>query len=667
MTAIVRGLTRSLPRALPRGLTSMTGFGGPSSLADLLLTGETDGLGISFLDNYFLGSTSLYGSARVKDTATPANNYSGTPYGLLPYTSPSVKYCRQADGNIRYGAHNRLLQSEDFTSASWTKANAGAASAPVITLNAGTDPLGGNTANRIQLTLGGGTTSSDSCQVIQATTHTGEVEISIWLRSNTGSSYNLELAGAGIVSGITVTPTWQKFTRVGSQAGSASFTFRLRGGQIPVNSNTADILAWGAHHRATPSNDTYLRTTTTARYALPYEWDANLASGLATQSVTVVASTATTPRRYSVYFEGSGSVTLSGASSAAVVAGTSTTITPTTTTLTLTIAGSVTKLYVGEALGILPEPARTNLALYNRDLTNAAWTKTNCTAAKTATGVDNVANSASTLTATGANATCLQSITSGSAARINSCFIKRRTGSGVVEMTQDNGTTWTAVTVTADWTRVEIPSATVTNPIVGLRIVTSGDEVDVDFMQQEVGAFVSSPIWTLAATVTRAVDNISLATSLWPFSGDLLTMLGSFVWPNRTTDLTMVLAAVNASGTFGVGNGALIRAQTNVARAEAGGNGTSALDTAVTPNFSAGVVGKIGGSFDDGTNTQIVAGNGDTAVSNTTLDWTGTGTTQLQIGALQSNGTSIMATHLRDLKVLPRAMTGAELTAGTAL
>lgn len=180
-------------------------------------------------------------------------------------------------------------------------------------------------------------------------------------------------------------------------------------------------------------------------------------------------------------------------------------------------------------MGLLVEEARTNLALYSSDFTNAAWTKSNMTTAKTATGADGAANSASTLTATAGNATALQAITSASNARITSCYIKRRTGSGVINLTQDNGTTWTTVTVTSSWTKVSIASVTSTNPTVGIRIVTSGDAVDVQYFQHEVGAFVTSPIETSGTTVARLKDGgIKIATSLFPSMNTAGTMFIEF-------------------------------------------------------------------------------------------------------------------------------------------
>jgi hypothetical protein len=161
--------------------------------------------------------------------------------------------------------------------------------------------------------------------------------------------------------------------------------------------------------------------------------------------------------------------------------------------------------------GLLVEPQRTNLLLWNRDLTNAAWTASNVTVAKTATGIDGVANSASQLTATSDNGTVLQGVTSGSAARATSAYVRRVSGSGTVRVTQNGGTNWTDVVVTSSWTRVGPASATITNPSVGFQLATSGDVIEVDYVQLENGNIPSSAILTTTASATRAVDNIIAA------------------------------------------------------------------------------------------------------------------------------------------------------------
>jgi hypothetical protein len=66
------------------------------------------------------------------------------------------------------------------------------------------------------------------------------------------------------------------------------------------------------------------------------------------------------------------------------------------------------------------------------------------------------------------------------------------------------------------WTRVSITNETITNPCVAIKLATSGDAIDVDYCQSEAGAFITSPIYTGSASVTRAVDNISLAASAFP-------------------------------------------------------------------------------------------------------------------------------------------------------
>lgn len=159
--------------------------------------------------------------------------------------------------------------------------------------------------------------------------------------------------------------------------------------------------------------------------------------------------------------------------------------------------------------GYYVEGARTNLILYSRDMTNAAWVKTNATAALTATGICGGANLASTLTATAGNGTCLQTITIAAAARSSSAYVKRRTGSGTIEFTRDNGTSWTNITSLINgstFIRVKIENTSVLNPVVGFRIVTSGDAIDVDMVQDEPGAMAGSPIATTTVGVTRNAD-----------------------------------------------------------------------------------------------------------------------------------------------------------------
>jgi len=132
-----------------------------------------------------------------------------------------------------------------------------------------------------------------------------------------------------------------------------------------------------------------------------------------------------------------------------------------------------------------------------------------------ATGLDGIANTATTLTATAADAIILQPISLASAARCASAYVKRRTGTGAISFTQDGGSTWTDITAqinSSTWSRVQI-TATLANPSVGFKLSTSGDAIDVDCVQNEAGAEATSPIVTTTTTVTRNADSLTYQTA----------------------------------------------------------------------------------------------------------------------------------------------------------
>lgn len=204
--------------------------------------------------------------------------------------------------------------------------------------------------------------------------------------------------------------------------------------------------------------------------------------------------------------------------------------------------------------GYLTEGAATNNLLWNRDLTNAAWTKSNMTTALTATGIDGQANAASVLTATAGNATCLQPRTLASAVRSFSAFVRRKIGTGTISITRDGGTTWTDITLllnTASYVRVSIENSTVLNPSCGFRITTSADAIEVDYCQDEAGYVFSNPILTTTATATRNQDFLS-----YPVAGNVdgATGSASASWgvntPASTISETQIAISRGTGGRF---------------------------------------------------------------------------------------------------------------------
>jgi hypothetical protein len=165
----------------------------------------------------------------------------------------------------------------------------------------------------------------------------------------------------------------------------------------------------------------------------------------------------------------------------------------------------------GTSNGLLIEEARTTIATWTEDASNAAWVKSNITVGSdSVTAPDGSTNTNCRLTATAGNGTILQTVTSASANRAYSVYLKRITGTGDIDLTTDGGTTWTTKTLTSEWQRFDISQAAVTDPSFGVRIVTSGDEIDFWGSQQETGLFATSYIANNSATasVTRNADAI---------------------------------------------------------------------------------------------------------------------------------------------------------------
>ena len=185
-------------------------------------------------------------------------------------------------------------------------------------------------------------------------------------------------------------------------------------------------------------------------------------------------------------------------------------------------SGTARSYYMADATyaGYLAERATTNRCLWNRDFTDAAWVHVNVTAAKDATGIDGSANACSTLTSGAIGGTSLQTITSANANRVLSAFVKRKTGTGTVNITLDGGVSSTDISGlinSTTFTRVS-RTQTVANPVIGFSFGASGDEIIVDCMQEQTdiaagGGEYTAPIVTTSAAVTKNVDVLSYTSA----------------------------------------------------------------------------------------------------------------------------------------------------------
>lgn len=192
--------------------------------------------------------------------------------------------------------------------------------------------------------------------------------------------------------------------------------------------------------------------------------------------------------------------------------------------------------------GFLHQGSSENKALNNRDFTDADWATPNITPLKDAVGADGVANAASSLEATAGNATALQTVTIDSAQFTYSIDVRRKSGTGTIEITDDNGSNFTDITTSINdttYTRFQL-TRTQENPIFGVRIVTSGDEIEVDYAQLENKKSVTSRIETAGIPVTRTIDTSQIPTANAPADADFTVSVivkvddvegsGEFVW-----------------------------------------------------------------------------------------------------------------------------------------
>jgi hypothetical protein len=175
------------------------------------------------------------------------------------------------------------------------------------------------------------------------------------------------------------------------------------------------------------------------------------------------------------------------------------------------------------------------------DFDNISAKECSCIPERTATGLDGIANTATTLTAAATDATILQAITLASAARCASAYVRRKTGTGTISFTQDGGSTWTDITSqlnTSTYTRVEI-TATLANPSVGFKISTSGDAIEVDGVMNEAGSVATSIILTTTAAVTRNAESLTYQTA-----SNIDTAVGTIYQEAQFTSASLTRRAV---------------------------------------------------------------------------------------------------------------------------
>jgi hypothetical protein len=415
-------------------------------------------------------------------------------------------------------AHNLILQSQTFDNASWTKNDV------TITANSVAAPDGTTTADTFTdsavnayhmaqvttVTVSAGATVTASVYLKQGTLRYAAVAVTDATAKNypvlfdlqtgtvVGNFTNYASYAAPTSSSITavgnswyrcsVTTTLDPAVTTAAVAIAANISGDVGSGWIYVGSSQS-LYAWGAQLELASAPGKYVATTAAAvyesRYELPREWDS-----------------------------------------------------------------------AGACQGLLVEEARTNLLTYSTQFDNAAWTKTNIlsTTADATTSPSGQTDADLVIPTTGSSTHLVrQGPTTAGAVQSWSVFAKPSgytkigiredfaagnyaafllSGAGSV-IDKTGGTTASIEALANGWYRlVWTGSSVAANQGLGVYIMASGyasgDPATYSYAgdgtsgvylwqaDQQPGAFITSPIYTGSASVTRAADNPSLNTKTFP-------------------------------------------------------------------------------------------------------------------------------------------------------
>lgn len=424
--------------------------------------------------------------------------YQASPNGLLTYTSPSPKMVYGTDGVLRYARHNLLPYSEQFDNAAWTPY------ASSVSSNATIAPNGTTTADKLVEDVSLAYHFVYAAAATVATHSTVSVYLKAgertwgWLYISSAAEavayFNLSAGTIGTVSG-TLSPS-ATITNVGGGWYRCSITARIsssvscgvgvatsNGGISYTGNGSSGIYVWGAQRNLGSVVLDYLATTSAAKYDLPIDYH------------------------------------------------------PTT----------------HAALGVLIEEQRTNLLTYSQEFDNAVWSKSSATIAANDAVAPDGTTTADKLKpdAAATNGRVIQTFTGAIGttytlsiyaaadefSNLRLYFDDGATNTASVSYNLTTGAITTALAITGgNWTSA---ATTYTDVGDGWRRVTltftatavaptrmaywcrdTGDGasgIHVWGAQLEAGAFATSYIQTGSAQVTRAVDQVSLATSAFNF------------------------------------------------------------------------------------------------------------------------------------------------------
>ena len=435
-----------------------------------------------------------------------------------------------------------------------------------------------------------------------------------------GATYSVTITGSvSVTASGAATGTWT--------AGTQTFTAATGTLTLASTSGTGTV-----HVRRTPSDSTYLETTSVARYALPFDWALGGAlNGIriersATNLVTRSNELATT---WSGFQSSATNAAATGPDGTASLSKFFATATAGVHTRTINGTGTTnTNAYVVSCFVKAAEHSNFLVSLYEgTTLTRAAGVRFNT-----------------------ATQTFSDAFATGGAASHSYGYEDWGGGIYRVWMTCVLGGTDTQIQV-----RLSAHDGT-SSSFTG----DGSSGIYIGGVQLDAGTNMTSPVFTHGASVTRVADALDLSTSAVPFSSTQLTLFAQFKVDRPSITGTWTQALAIDSGTSANRYFLEIESATYKARAGASEASVASVYTdlgAITQNVTQKVAMSVSGTTSCKSARNGIAGAEDTAVV------TPTGLTSIKLGFTGAGNR--LDGILTAVATIPRAMSQAELNAIT--